>query len=85
MDTLKAYCISKIENSEKCYMTSELKYWTTNPVFASFYDNLEDAKYDLKYHLDKDEYAYQYMIEHNPTYKKPEYKIEEVEIKFLTE
>jgi hypothetical protein len=31
--------------------------------------------------LNRDEYTHEYMIAHNPNYVKPEYKIEEIEIK----
>ena len=81
MGIYKAHCLVKIEDGEKSYVTPELKYFTTDPRKAYFYDSIEEAESDLEYHLNRDEYAYEYMIAHNPNYAKPEYKIEEVEIK----
>lgn len=84
MNIYKVYCLVKIENGRKSYVTPELKYWTVYPRKAYLYETIEEAKLDMQYHLDRDEYSYPYMIEHDPNYHKPEYKIEEVELKLLS-
>ena len=81
MSVYKAYCLVQIENGQRSYVTPELKYWTADPRKAYFYDSIEEAESDMQYHIDRDEYSYPYMIEHDSNYTKPEYKIEEVEIK----